>query len=237
MPSRTARAVIRNQLLDCLPLSDCERLLARGTRVELALSDVLCEPGQRMAYVFFPTSSFISIISRAERKARLEMGLIGNEGMLGASLILGVKSAPQLATVQGAGAAWRIKASLFSLELKRSAALRREVSRYLYVTMCQWAQTAVCTHFHGVEARLARWLLMTADRAHGDTFYITQTLLSLMLGVRRETVAKAASSLQERRIIGYSRGHVSILDRRRLQSIACVCYRDGILTYARELKH
>jgi CRP-like cAMP-binding protein len=209
-------------------------LLAGSDQVNLKLSNVLCEAEERIRHVFFPTGSFISLISPIDA-ASLEVGLVGDEGMLGTSLVLGVNSAPHRALVQGPGTAWRITALSFSRELERSAALRQLLNRYLYVTMCQVAQTAVCTHYHRVEARLARWLLMTGDRAHGDHFFITQQFMSYMLGVRREGVTAAASLLKQRQLISYVRGEVTILDRRGLQTAACVCYSAAKKTYAKIL--
>ena len=223
----------KNRLLEALPRQDREQLLARSERVELRSADVLCESEERIRYVFFPTGSLISLLTCADANARLEVGLVGDEGMLGTSLLLGVNVSPQRALVQRAGTAWRIRAAPFSRELERSVVLRRELGRYLYVVQRQLARTAVCTHFHGVGARLARWLLTTADRVHSDEFYITQGFISSMLGVRRAGVNRAAGLLQERELIRYSRGHLSILDRRGLQTAACECYAAAKETYAR----
>jgi hypothetical protein len=188
-----------------------------------------------MRYVFFPTSSFISLITPINGKGSLEVGLVGSEGMLGSSLVLGVNVAPQRALVQGSGSALRIKTAPFCRELTRSLALRRAINRYLYVTLCQVALSAVCTRFHVVEARLARWLLMTGDRAHSDKFFITQEFMSYMLGVRRVGVTAAAGVLRTRKLIHYNRGQISILDRRGLRAAACSCYTEGKDAYTRIL--
>lgn len=234
MPS-TQRAVAVNRLLEALPSSDLRGILAGCEPVELAFADVLYTPSERLSHVYFPTGSFISLIMAVDDSASLEVGLIGNEGMFGLPLALGVDVSPVRAVVQGAGPALRMDAARFSRELGRNQALQREIDRYVFVHLSQLAQTAACTRFHVVEARLARWLLMTQDRAHADTFHITQEFLAFMLGVRRVGVTKAASSLQERNLIHYSRGDITILDRPGLKAASCGCYKADREAYDRML--
>ena len=232
---RTQCAPAVNRLLAALPGSDLRRVLAGCETVELAFADVLYNPGERLSHVYFPTTSFISMIMPVDASASLEVGLIGNEGMFGVPLVLGVDVSPVSAVVQGAGSALRMDAPAFCRELGRSPAMQREIDRYVFVRLSQFAQTAGCTRFHVVEARLARWLLMTQDRAHSDAFHVTQEFLALMLGVRRVGVTKAASSLQSRRLIQYSRGDITILDRRGLKAASCGCYKADRETYHRIL--
>ncbi len=230
--SRRKGSLPENLLLAALPAADCKRLLARCTMVDLVAGDVLIEPGQVVRNVCFPIDSFISLIAPIDDEAQLEVGLVGNEGVLGVSLILDVSISPLRALVQGAGRAWQLDAATFRRELARSPVLRRVLQRYLYVLLSQVAQTAACTRFHFVEARLARWLLMTRDRAHSSSFHITHEFLAYMLGVRRVGVTRAAGALQGRDLIRYTRGSLDILDSRGLENAACGCYTADKATYA-----
>jgi CRP-like cAMP-binding protein len=230
-PSKSTPA--HNRLLAALPALARRKVLARCEQIELAVASVLCEPGERIRHVFFPIDSVISLVAPSAGAASLEVGLVGDEGVMGLSLMLGVSVAPFRGLVRGAGRAWRMEAADFLRELDRSPALRRKLSQYLYVTMIQLAQAAACTRFHVIEARLARWLLMTRDRAHANRFPITHDFLAYILGVRRVGITRAASSLQQRNFIRYSRGDLRILDGRGLESASCGCYAADKSTYRR----
>jgi hypothetical protein len=222
-----------NLLLSKLPAKARAQVLAQCEPVELKFPDTLADPGDKMREVYFPTASFISLVTPMGGKSHLEVALAGNEGMYGVPVALGVDVAPVHALVQGGGHAWRIDSGDFRRELGRSAPLRASVDRYVYVVMSQLAQTAGCNRFHVVEQRLARWLLMTSDRAHSDTFHITHEFLAFMLGVRRVGITTAASALQSRKLIAYVRGEMEILDRKGLERASCGCYRADLETYDR----
>jgi CRP-like cAMP-binding protein len=224
-----------NRLIAALPRRDARRLLAAAEPVELEFGAVLYEPGARVRHAYFPTASFISQMIRIDSQSIMEVGLVGNEGMLGTSLALGVAQSPLRALVQGAGPAWRVSAPALLRELERSAALRGGLQRYVAARLGQLAQTAGCTRFHLVEQRLARWLLMTQDRAHADAFRVTHEFLAFMLGVRRVGVTKAANALQARKLIDYHRGAVTILDRAGMEAASCACYRADLDIYDRLL--
>lgn len=214
-----------NRLLTALPNRDRDQLLAQCEPIELVFAEMLFRPGESITHVYFPTQSYISLVTPGDDDAGLEVGLIGNEGMLGITLIQGVDAAPFHAVVQGAGSTLRMPAGVFLSQLEQSPALQRELKRYLYVLLSQLVQRAACSRYHIVEARLARWLLMTHDRAHSDSFHITHVFLATMLGVRRVGITKAANSLQSRRLISYHRGNITILDRTGLEITSCGCYR------------
>ncbi len=211
------------------------RLLAACERVELVLSEVLCEPGQPVRHVYFPTQGFISLVTPVDGSPGVEVGMVGGEGMLGAQLALNVATTPWRAVVQGAGGAWRIGTAAFKRELARSPALQRGLNRYLYVLMAQHAASAGCLRFHLTGQRLARWLLMSQDRAHSDSFHVTHEFLAYMLGMRRVGITAAASTLQRNGLIEYHRGELKVLNRAGLEAAACSCYASDRQTYAQLL--
>jgi len=228
-------SVVENQLIALLPQREQARLLAIADPVPLELGAVLCDPGEPTRHVYFPRDCFISLVTAIGGKPVLEVGMVGREGMLGAQLALGVVTSPLHALVQGAGIAMRIETRPFLRELAQSNALRKVLNRYVYVLMAQLALSASCTRFHSVGTRLARWLLLSQDRAHSDNFHLTHEFLAYMLGVRRVGITRAASDLQRDGIIRYHRGEITVLDRPALEKQACSCYAADRLAYDRLL--
>jgi cAMP-binding proteins - catabolite gene activator and regulatory subunit of cAMP-dependent protein kinases len=206
-----------NQLITALPNTDQARFVSACETVQLSYAEHLAEPGELIRYVYFPDESYIALVQPTRGAAGLEVGLIGDEGMLGASLVLGVHTSPVLALVQGEGTSLRMQTQQFYRQLNLSPALLSLLKRYLYVLMAQLAQTAACTRFHVVQARLARWLLMSHDRAHNNTIHATHEFLAYMLGVRRVGITKSATSLQQQGLISYSRGNIKVLNRAGLE--------------------
>ena len=221
-----------NHLIERLPRKDRLRLLALCEPCELVLGSVLCEPGLPVRHVYFPVDGFISLVAPYEGKPALEVGMVGREGMLGAHMVLDVATVPLHALVQGSGSAWRIGAAAFRRELDGSVALQRVLKRYLYVVMRQLTGSAACLRFHAIAPRLARWFLMSQDRAHAGHFHVTHEFLAYMLGVRRVGITGAASALQRDGLIEYHRGEVKVLDRGGLEAAACACYADDQRAYA-----
>jgi len=217
-------AAIQNSLLAALPRKSYLRLAPGLAPVELVFGEVLYEAGDPIRDVYFPTQSLVSLLTVVEGHLALEVGMVGREGMVGVPLVLGADVSPVRALVQGAGPALKMDAQRFRNELNASPPLQREVQRYIYAMMVQISQTAGCNRFHVVEARLARWLLMTRDRMRSGHFRMTHEFLSHMLGVRRVGVTEAASALQRRKLIEYSRGSITILDDRGLEAACCSCY-------------
>ena len=207
---------------DCSPSANLANVLAK----------VMFEPGQGTCHVWLPVDGFVSLITLTDGSPGLEVGMVGREGMPGAQLALGVSSAPMRALVQGPARAWRIGAAAFRAELARSEPLQRGLNRYFYVLMAQLAAATACLRFHQIGPRLARWLLMSQDRAHADHFHVTHEFLAYMLGVRRVGVTAAAGALQRSGLIEYRRGELAVLDRAGLEAAACGCYAADRLSYA-----
>ena len=224
-PTRLAsRASVPNGMLAALPRKQYQRLLTGLESVALSFGEILYEPGERIQHVYFPNDSLVSLLTLVDKHLALEVGMVGREGMLGLPLALGRDVSPVRALVQGAGTAMRMKSARFSEEIRKSPQLQQGVNRYTGALMAQITQTAACNRFHVVEARLARWLLMTRDRVGSDEFRLTHEFLGHMLGVRRVGVTNAAHALQRRKLIRYSRGKIRILGHRRLEAAACSCY-------------
>ena len=215
---------IANSLLAALPAKDYQGLLAGFELVTLTYGEVLFEPGEPIRHVYFPNDSLVSLLTTIEGHEALEVGLVGREGMIGISLVLGMDVSSVRALVQGAGTALRMNAARFRKQFRKSLPLQGELYRYAHAMLIQARQTAACNRFHAVAGRLARWLLMTHDRARSDQFLLTQKFLADMLGVRRAGVTKAAGTLQQRKLISYSRGKIRMLDRQGLEAASCGCY-------------
>ena len=213
-----------NRLLATLPKNEYQRLLPKLKSVDLVLGEELYEPGETIKYVYFPNNSIISLISELSGTAWLEVGMVGNEGMAGLPVFMGVSASSTHALVQGSGTAMRMTSAAVRTEANRLGSLHRLLHRYSHSLLTQVSQSSACNSFHLVNARLARWLLMTNDRLGLEEFPLTQEFLSNMLGVRREGVSKAAGALQAARLIRYSRGVITLLNRRGLEAKSCDCY-------------
>ena len=222
--TREAAERDRNLLLAALPDVDFARLAPMLEQVQVEAGDVLCEPGDPIRYIYFPHDSLVSLLGVAEGRMTLEVGLIGREGMLGATVALGHEVAQLRAVVQRAGSASRMESARFRAEFAANPSLQRVLYRYTDTLLAQAVQIAVCSRFHVLEARLARSLLITRDRLQSDKFHLTHEFLAHALGVRRVGVTKAASALQQQGLIIYSRGNIQILDLAGLVGASCKCY-------------
>jgi CRP-like cAMP-binding protein len=214
----------QNHLLAALPATELERLKPHLELVHMPLGDVLCESGGRLPYVYFPTSTIISLHYILENGASSEIAGVGNEGMLGISLFMGGESTPSWATVQTAGYGYRLKAALLLQEFNQGGPVQRLLLRYTQALITQISQTAVCNRHHTIEQQLCRWLLLTLDRLNSEELVMTQELIASMLGVRREGITEAAGKLQQAGIIRYRRGHITVLDHVGLKAHVCECY-------------
>ena len=222
--SAMAVAAAGNRLLASLPESDLKHLSARFDTVRVDVGDVLYEPGQLISHIYFPGDCLISLLAVAEGRMTLEVGSVGREGVLGASVALGHEQAQVRAIVQRSGSASRISRADFCAEFAQLESLQRLLYRYTDTLLAQAIQIAVCSRFHVLEARLARSLLITRDRLQSEKFHLTHEFLAHTLGVRRVGVTKAASALQQQKLITYSRGNIEILDSAGLEAVSCRCY-------------
>jgi len=213
-----------NRLLATLPTQDMERIHSLCGAVDVEIGEVLYEPGQAIRHIYFPEDCLISLLAVAEGRMTLEVGAVGREGMIGASVALGHELAQVRAVVQRAGSVLRMDAADFCAEFARMESLRRLLYRYTDTLLAQAIQIAVCSRFHVLEARLARSLLITRDRLQSEKFHLTHEFLAHALGVRRVGVTKAASALQQQKLITYSRGNIEILDSAGLEAVSCRCY-------------
>ncbi|HEX5863105.1 MAG TPA: Crp/Fnr family transcriptional regulator [Casimicrobiaceae bacterium] len=214
----------QNQLLDALPKGDYERLAAHLELVPMPLGEVLYESGVELRYVYFPTTSIVSLLYVMEDGASAEIAIVGNEGILGISLFMGGDTTPSRAVVQSAGHGFRLKADLLKDEFGRFGPTMHLLLRYTQALITQMSQTAVCNRHHSVDQQLCRWLLLSLDRLQTNELSMTQELIANMLGVRREGVTEAAGKLQEAGLINYRRGRITVLDRPGLEARSCECY-------------
>jgi CRP-like cAMP-binding protein len=216
---------IENRLLALLSPDDYERLRPNLRAISFSLGEVVYEFGGQLDYVFFPTTSIISLLYTMENGTSAEMGLTGNDGVVGIALFMGGGTMPNRAVVQSAGGALRMKAKILQDEFALGGKFQQLLLRYTQALITQISQTAVCNRLHSVEQQLSRWLLLSHDRLSTDELIMTQELIADMLGVRREGVTVAAGRLQDRGAISYVRGRIQILDRQKLEDAVCECYR------------
>ena len=224
MPTASKQAKA-NQILAALSRPSFRRMIEILEPVQLEYGQVIYEPLGPIEDVYFPIDCLVSLLTAVDDNRTLEVGMVGDEGMIGMPMALGIEVSAVRALVQGGGTALRMSAGHFRREFRDNVPLQRALFRYNHLLMAQISQTAACNRFHETTHRLARWLLMTRDRLHADEFVLTHEFLSHMLGVRRSGVSIAACALQEDALISYSRGKVKILNPARLEAAACSCYR------------
>ena len=221
---QTQSKPIENHLLAALPQVELARWLPMMELVQLPLGMVLYESGRTQTHVYFPISAIVSLLYVLENGGSAEIAVVGNEGVLGISLFMGGETTPSRAVVQSAGEGYRIKAATIKEEFNRSGPVMHLLLRYTQALITQMAQTAVCNRHHSLDQQLCRWLLLSLDRLAGNDLVMTQELIANMLGVRREGVTEAALALQQAGLIRYQRGHITVLDRPRLEKRTCECY-------------
>ncbi len=222
---KDAAGARRNHLLACLPEPVWLRWKPLLEAVELPLGQVLCEPGERLTHVLFPTTAIVSLMYLTENGSTAEIAVIGNEGMVGTWLTMGGDSTPSRDVVCSAGRGFRLSTNVLLEEFNRSTPLMHLVLRYTQALLTQISQMAACNRHHSLEERLCQWLLLRLDRLESSHITVTQELIASMLGVRREGVTKAAGHLQKAGLITYHRGHIEVLDRKGLEARSCECYR------------
>jgi CRP-like cAMP-binding protein len=213
-----------NRLLAALPEEDYRALLPFLEPVVLPLGMALYESGEVQGYVYFPTSSIISLLYVLENGSSAEIAVTGREGLVGIALFMGGETTPNRAVVQSAGAGYRIKAEALKQHFEVGGALQLLLLRFTQALITQMTQTAVCNRHHSVDQQLCRWLLLSLDRLPSNELVMTQELIANMLGVRREGVTEAAGKLQADGLVTYSRGHITVLDRKKLEARVCECY-------------
>ena len=213
-----------NHLLAALPAGESNRWLPELEYVEMPLGQVLYEAGGTLKHVYFPITAIVSLLYVMENGASAEIAVVGKEGIVGISLFMGGGSTTSRAVVQSAGHAFRLKAQIMKVEFNRAGPVLHLLLRYTQALITQMAQTAVCNRHHSLDQQLCRWLLLSLDRLEGSELIMTQELIANMLGVRREGVTEGALKLQKEGLIRYSRGHISVLDRRGLERHSCECY-------------
>ena len=221
---QTKQSPKQNHLLAALPAVDYERLLPDLELVPLPLGWAVYEAAGKLGFVYFPTTSILSLLHVMEDGASAEIAVTGNDGLVGIALFMGGESTPNRAVVQSAGYAYRLKAAVMKREFERGGPLQHLLLRYTQALITQMAQTAVCNRHHSVERQLCRWLLLSLDRLPTNELTMTQELIANMLGVRREGVTEAAGHLQAAGLIHYSRGRITVLDRPKLEKQVCECY-------------
>jgi len=214
----------KNQLLAALPEAEWQRWLPQLEAIDMPLGQVLYESGSTLEYVYFPTSSIVSLLYLLENGASAEIAIVGNEGIVGISLFMGGESTPSRAVVQSAGQGYRLSAHAMKEEFSRAGPVLHLLLRYTQALITQMTQTAVCNRHHTLDQQLCRWLLLSLDRLQGNDLVMTQELIANMLGVRREGVTEAAGKLQATGLIRYARGHITVLDRPGLEKRTCECY-------------
>lgn len=219
------RTPIQNRILSALPAAKYKNLLSKLQPVFLELSQVLYDAGEPISYVYFPNNAMISLVAIREGGGRsVEVGVVGDEGMLGTSAFLGNPVAHNQALVQLAGSALRVRVEVLQDAVEEGGPLHRLLHHYTQVVLTQITRSAVCNRFHNLRERLARWLLITHDHAKSDTFPMTHEFLSHLLGARRVDISKAANALQKADLVKYRRGQMTIVDRQELETASCDCY-------------